>query len=417
MQFTQLGLADPFVRATHASGYEIATPIQAQAIPVVLSGRDLVGCAQTGTGKTAAFTLPMLDRLTQHGNTKRKPRTLRALVLAPTRELAAQIGESLEKYGKHSPPRHTVIFGGVSQVPQVRALRNGVDVLVATPGRLIDLKQQGHIDLSKIEILVLDEADQMLDMGFLPALRRIVADVPGKRQTLMFSATMPAAIRRLANQWLKSPVSIDVTPEATPADRITQSVHMVDKNQKADLLTWFLGESPRGRTLVFSRTKHGADKIVKRLKRAGFSAAAIHGNKSQGVRTRTIAQFKGKNPPILVATDIAARGLDIRDVSHIVNYDLPDTPETYVHRVGRTARAGAAGTAVSFCSADERRLLKQIEKLMNGKIAIEKPVRGLVRTSAPVPTQTAERESSPPRSKRGHRRRKPAGRNRRRVGK
>ncbi len=308
MKFSELGLAEPFVRAAAGAGYETATPIQAQAIPVVLSGRDLVGCAQTGTGKTAAFTLPMLDRLMQslpakpeQPHQRRKggkggqprPRKLRALVLSPTRELAAQIADSLTRYGKHTPLRHTVVFGGVSQVHQVRALRHGVDALVATPGRLIDLMGQGYIDLSEVEILVLDEADQMLDMGFLPDLRRIVATVPEERQTLMFSATMPGEIRKLADEWLQDPATIQVTPVATPADRIAQSVHLVDRKRKADLLAWFLRETPRSRTLVFSRTKHGADKIVKRLQSDGVRAAAIHGNKSQGARTRTLEQFKG----------------------------------------------------------------------------------------------------------------------------
>lgn len=391
-KFSELGLAEPFLRATEFLGYEHATPIQAQAIPVILSGRDLVGCAQTGTGKTAAFTLPMLDLLLQKLPPKptgprpkpqhRKgpkgakgahpnPRTLRALVLAPTRELSAQIGESLKRYGKHTPLRHALVFGGVSQIPQVRSLRHGVDTLVATPGRLLDLMNQGHIDLSKIEILVLDEADQMLDMGFLPDLKRIIAQVPAERQTLMFSATMPPAIRQLADQWLTDPVNVEVAPVATPAERISQSVHMVDKKNKPDRLTKFLQDTPRKRTLVFSRTKHGADKIVKRLNRDGLKAAAIHGNKSQGARTRTLEQFKSQNPPILVATDIAARGLDIRDVSHIVNYDLPETPETYVHRIGRTARAGAEGTAISFCSNDERKLLRAIERLMNFRIEVD----------------------------------------------
>ncbi len=329
-----------------------------------------------------------------------RPRTLRALVLSPTRELAAQISESLKKYGKHTPLRHTVVFGGVSQVPQVRALRHGVDSLVATPGRLIDLMEQGHIDLSKVDILVLDEADQMLDMGFLPALKRIIAKVPSERQTLMFSATMPPAIRMLADEWLSDPLSIEVAPIATPADRITQSVHMVEKKRKGDLLAWFLRDKPRGRTLVFSRTKHGADKLVKRLERDGLRAAAIHGNKSQGARTRTLERFKGKNPPVLVATDIAARGLDIRDVSHIVNYDLPETPETYVHRIGRTARAGAAGSAVSFCAGDERKLLSQIEKLMKCRIAVEETVAGF---DPPTPAKPAHTTTngygSRPRSK------------------
>lgn len=410
-KFSELGLAEPFIRATESLGYEQATPIQAQAIPLVLSGRDLVGCAQTGTGKTAAFTLPMLDRLMQtlppkpegkptkqngRKGTKRgkpNPRKIRALVLSPTRELAAQIGASLKRYGKHTPLRQTVVFGGVSQYHQVRDLRHGVDALVATPGRLIDLMEQGHINLSNIEILVLDEADQMLDMGFLPALKRIVDSVPTNRQTLMFSATMPTAIRKLADQWLVDPATVNVTPVATPADRIAQSVHLVDKKQKSELLSWFLKETPRSRTLVFSRTKHGADKIVKRLKRDGVHAAAIHGDKSQGARTRTLEQFKSKNPPVLVATDIAARGLDIRDVSHIVNYDLPDSPETYVHRIGRTARAGAEGAAVSFCSSDERKLLKGIERLMKRSIDVAQTVEGFEPTERPAePARPARRK-------------------------
>lgn len=406
MKFSQLGLAEPFLRATEALGYKTTTPIQAKAIPIVLSGGDLIGCAQTGTGKTAAFTLPMLDRLMQTlpahsdnepagngkpaGNNKqagngrgRRPkdakgklRILRALILAPTRELAAQICDSLDRYGQFTSLRQTVVFGGVSQHHQVRALRHGVDALVATPGRLLDLMAQGYIDLSKIEILILDEADQMLDMGFLPALNRIVAAVPRRRQTLMFSATMPEEIRRLAQQWLTAPVAVQVAPVAAPAERIAQSVHLVDKKRKPDLLSHFLKEIPQSRTLVFSRTKHGADKIVKRLRRDGLHAAAIHGNKSQGARSRALAQFKGKGPPVLVATDIAARGLDINNVSHVVNFDLPEMPETYVHRIGRTARAGAGGIAVSFCAADERGLLKQIERLTKLAIRVEPTIDG-----------------------------------------
>ncbi len=391
MKFSELGLAEPFLRATEALGYETATPIQAKAIPVVLSGQDLIGCAQTGTGKTAAFTLPMLDRLMQTLPPKPKnkttsgggrkganpnPRTLRALVLSPTRELAAQIGDSLSRYGRFTPIRQTVIFGGVSQHHQVKTLRHGVDALVATPGRLLDLMGQGYIDLAQIEVLIFDEADQMLDMGFLPDLKRIVQAVPKQRQTLMFSATMPIEIRQLAQQWLHKPAAIEVGAIATPVDRIEQSVHLVDKRRKPDLLTRFLKEKPRSRTLVFSRTKHGADKIVKRLMKDGLHAAAIHGNKSQGARSRALARFKSKNPPVLVATDIAARGLDINNVSHIVNFDLPETPETYVHRIGRTARAGAEGVAVSFCAGDERGLLKQIEHLIKRAITVEPTIDG-----------------------------------------
>jgi ATP-dependent RNA helicase RhlE len=410
MKFHELGLSETTLRAVEALGYETATPIQCQAIPIALSGRDLVGCAQTGTGKTAAFTLPTLDRLMRsrperdsaeasapadrHGRKQGpKPRALRALVLSPTRELAVQIDESFGRYGRFTPLRHTVVYGGVSQFHQVKALRHGVDTLVATPGRLLDLMEQGYIDLSKVEILVLDEADQMLDMGFLPALKRIISAVPVKRQTLMFSATMPDAIRKLADQWLDKPVAIQSAPIATPAERVKQTVHLVDRKRKAELLTWFLKEKPRSRTLVFSRTKHGADKIVKHLKSAGVRAAAIHGNKSQNARSRTLEEFKSKNPPVLVATDIAARGLDINNVSHIVNFDLPDVPETYIHRIGRTARAGASGAAVSFCAGDERNLLKQIERLMNQAIEVEPTLAGFEATD-PITTPAPVRRSS-----------------------
>lgn len=423
LNFSELGLAEPFLRALNHLGYAEATPIQAEAIPAILAGRDLVGCAQTGTGKTAAFTLPMLQRLWQtlppkpeHQPSRAqrpgrkgppsRPCTLRALVLSPTRELASQIFESLKKYGRHTPLRHGVIFGGVSQVPQVKSLRAGIDCLVATPGRLLDLKNQGHIDLSNIEILVLDEADQMMDMGFMPDIKRIIAAVPEVRQTLLFSATMPPAIRQLADGWLNEPVNVQIGSMETPVERITQSVHLVEKKQKPDLLAWYLNETPRSRTMVFSRTKHGADKIVQRLERAGVRAVAIHGNKSQGARTRSLEQFKGKNPPVLVATDIAARGLDIPAVSHIVNYDLPETPETYVHRIGRTARAGASGVAVSFCAGDERGLLSQIERHVKFRLELEDAVDGFDRPAEPV-----RREEAPGRGPKNGRRSgpKPAG--------
>jgi len=384
-KFSELGLSDPILRTLDGLGYEHATPIQAQAIPVVLQGSDLVGCAQTGTGKTAAFLLPLLDLLKQaiahqpvssdsqpnRRSRRSGKRTLRALVLSPTRELAAQIGDSMKKYGQNTPLRHTVVFGGVPQFRQVRAMQHGVDVLVATPGRLLDLMNQGHIDLSTISTLVLDEADQMLDMGFLPALKRIVAAVPVQRQTLMFSATMPPEIRKLASQWLSEPENIKVAAIATPAERIEQTVYMVDKNKKIELLLGYLKNTSRSRTMVFMRTKHEADKLVKILDQEGLKAAAIHGNKSQGARMRTLQQFKGKNPPILVATDIASRGLDVRDVSHIVNFDLPEVPETYVHRIGRTARAGAEGVAISYCTRGERKRLAAIERLMNVRINID----------------------------------------------
>ncbi|MEN0111205.1 MAG: DEAD/DEAH box helicase [Planctomycetota bacterium] len=400
--FAQLGLNEPLERAVAEAGYELATPIQAAAIPTILEGRDLIGCAQTGTGKTAAFTLPMLDRLLtepapkaprpprqdaadkrgpkQHKGKNPNPRALRALVLAPTRELAAQIGDSLAKYGRFTPLRHAVIFGGVSQYHQVKALRHGVDTLVATPGRLLDLMGQGIIRLDQVKLLVLDEADQMLDMGFLPDLRRIVDAVPAVRQTLMFSATMPPTIRKLASEWLADPESVNVTPVAKPADKIAQSVHFVDKKAKPDLLVHFLKNTPRGRTLVFTRTKHGADKVVRKLNKKRIDAAAIHGNKSQGARNRALAAFKGRNPPVLVATDIAARGLDIRGVTHVVNFDLPEVPESYVHRIGRTARAGEEGVAVAFCAGDERGLLRDIERLTKQSIRVEPTVDGFTPT-------------------------------------
>ena len=382
MKFEDLGLAEPLVRSVRAQGYHTMTPIQVKAIPTVLKGRDLMGCAQTGTGKTAAFALPTLQQLAdfpdqQHPTTKRKNgraacRPIRSLILAPTRELAIQIGSSFKTYGKHTRLRHTVVYGGVGQGPQVRALQAGVDILVATPGRLLDLMNQGHINLSKVEILTLDEADQMLDMGFIHDLRRIVARVPQQRQTLMFSATMPAEIRKLANQWLTQPVYVQASPVASPAEKVEQSVYFVEPVHKSRLLANFLQKTPHSRTLVFARTKHGADKIVKQLHRAGIVAAAIHGNKSQNARQRVLAQFKSPQPPVLVATDIAARGLDVRDISHVVNYDMPEVPEIYVHRIGRTGRAGATGCAVSFCGREERPRLRRIERLTRKAIAVEK---------------------------------------------
>jgi ATP-dependent RNA helicase RhlE len=379
MSFSALGLDEALLRAVEAEGYHTPTPIQVQAVPHVLAGRDLIGCAQTGTGKTAAFALPTMQRLgiEQNGSAKgqRKSggqRAIRALVLSPTRELAAQIGESFSVYGRYTGLRGTVVYGGVSQFSQVKALRAGVDVLVATPGRLLDLMQQRHIDLAKVQILILDEADQMLDMGFLPALRKIVTQVPRQRQTLMFSATMPDEIRRLASEWLRQPAHVQAGPVATPVELVEQSVYHIEPRDKPRLLSHFLNSTPHTRTLVFARTKHGADKIVKHLERDGFRAAAIHGNKSQSVRLRVLAQFKSQRPPVLVATDIAARGLDIDSVSHVINYDLPVVPELYVHRIGRTGRAGATGIAVTFCGRDERDMLRAIERLTRRSIAVEK---------------------------------------------
>jgi ATP-dependent RNA helicase RhlE len=371
MSFAELELSENVLRAVREAEYEIATPIQLAAIPPLLAGRDLVGCAQTGTGKTAAFALPTLHRLAAQGSSPReRGRRLRCLVLAPTRELASQIGESFRTYGRYTGLRHTVIFGGVGQHPQVRALSHGVDIAVATPGRLLDLMNQGYVNLDHVEVLILDEADQMLDMGFIHDLRRIVSRVPAKRQTLLFSATMQPEVRRLADQWLRDPVTVSVAPQATPAERIAQSVYFIDKAGKPGLLTRYLAEQQAKRTLVFTRTKHGADKLVKSLIQAGIRAQAIHGNKSQNARQHALAQFKSQHPPVLVATDIAARGLDIDSVSHVVNFDLPLSPELYVHRIGRTGRAGAEGIAVTFCDREERGMLREIERLTRQRLAV-----------------------------------------------
>ena len=387
--FADFQLSKPLLRALETRGYEVATPIQVGAIPQVMQGGDLVGCAQTGTGKTAAFALPTLHRLLTAG--KRNPavkgrRKIRVLVLAPTRELTAQVGESFSAYGQYTKLRHAVIYGGVSQVPQVRKLRDGVDSLIATPGRLLDLINQGHVDLNHVEILIFDEADQMLDMGFIHDLRKIEAHVPPKRQTLMFSATMPQEIRKLADQWLHQPANVRTAPRSAPAEKVEQSVYFVDRRKKANLLEQFLLNTASGRTLVFSRTKHGADKIVRQLQKGKIRATAIHGNKSQAARKRALDQFKSQSPPVLIATDVAARGLDIKDVAHVINYDLPETPETYVHRIGRTGRAGAEGRAVSFCTSDEVLQLRGIERLTRRKIDIALDHPELTSHSAPEPT-------------------------------
>jgi ATP-dependent RNA helicase RhlE len=369
MSFQSLGLSKPLLDALAAKDYSQATPIQLQAIPTVLTGRDLLGIAQTGTGKTAAFMLPSLDRLAAARQIP-KPGQIRMLVLAPTRELASQIAASAEAYGKFMRLSVGVIFGGVPNHKSVRTVARGLDVLVATPGRLLDLIDQRALTLRELEILVLDEADQMLDLGFIHALKRIVALVPPKRQTLFFSATMPKAIKELADRYLTNPAEVSVTPTATTVDRIDQSVTMVNQTEKTALLTIFLRTHPMERTLVFSRTKHGADKIVRQLEAAGIPAGAIHGNKSQPQRERALAAFKSGDMPVLVATDIAARGIDIPAVSHVVNYDLPDVPEQYVHRIGRTARAGADGIAIAFCAPDERGNLRDIERTTRQRIPV-----------------------------------------------
>jgi len=369
MSFQSLGLSKPLLDALAARNYSEATPIQRQAIPTVLTGRDLLGIAQTGTGKTAAFMLPSLDRLAANRQIP-KPGQIRMLVLAPTRELASQIAASAEAYGKFMRLSVGVIFGGVPNSKSVRTVARGLDVLVATPGRLLDLIDQRALTLRELEILVLDEADQMLDLGFIHALKRIVALVPPKRQTLFFSATMPKAIKELADKYLTRPAEVSVTPAATTVQRIDQSVTLVNQAEKTALLTIFLQSNDVERALVFSRTKHGADKIVRQLEAAGLAASAIHGNKSQPQRERAIAAFKSGEMPVLVATDIAARGIDIPGVSHVVNYDLPDVPEQYVHRIGRTARAGADGIAIAFCSPEERGNLRDIERTTRQKIAV-----------------------------------------------
>ena len=365
MLFNQLGLSVELLRAVDAKGYREATPIQRQAIPQVLAGRDLLAAAQTGTGKTAGFTLPLLQRL-QYSTTNR--RSVRALVLAPTRELAAQVAQSIRDYGQYLPFRTSVIFGGVSINTQIARLRKGVDIVVATPGRLLDHMQQGTIDLTKIEILVLDEADRMLDMGFIRDIRKILKTLPDERQTLLFSATFSNEIRRLAGKLLNSPVEIEVATRNKPVDLVTQVVHPVDKRRKRELLSHRIGAENWRQVLVFTRTKHGANRLAGQLADDGITSTAIHGNKSQAARTRALREFKAGTVRVLVATDIAARGLDIDRLPHVVNYELPHVAEDYVHRIGRTARAGQKGHAISLVCIDEQKLLNDIEHLLNCEI-------------------------------------------------
>lgn len=399
VQFQDLGLIEPLQRAVARAGYEQPTPIQAAAIPPALLGRDVLGCAQTGTGKTAAFSLPILHRMDELAG---DDPLVRALILTPTRELAAQIGESIAVYGKGLDLTHAVIFGGVSDRPQIKQLKDGVDILVATPGRLIDLMDRRYVSLKDLEIFVLDEADRMLDMGFIHDVKRITKVLPKKRQTLFFSATMPPVIRELASSLLTEPEFVTVAPISSTAEKIEQRVYFVDRGNKRDLLSDVLSDPDVQRTLVFSRTKHGANRVVKELDRAGIGAAAIHGNKSQGARTRALGAFRAGELRVLVATDIAARGIDIDDVSHVINYDIPNIPETYVHRIGRTARAGREGIALSFCEAEEHGYLRDIERLIGLKIpevkdhaypAVEPP-----RAPAPPDRSARGRRPSGPRS-------------------
>jgi len=429
MSFNELRLAEPIVRAVAEEGYTNPTPIQTKAIPAILAGNDVLGCAQTGTGKTGAFAMPILQRLAEsspdHGVRSSKGPggkhsgcknsgggRPRALVLCPTRELATQIFESFRAYGRHLPLRHAVVFGGVNQAGQVRALRSAVDVLVATPGRLLDLIGQGLIDLRGIEVFVLDEADRMFDMGFIRDIRKVVDLIPPQRQTLLFSATMPAEIRLLAESILCDPISVQVAPQSTTADAITQSIYMVTRQNKPVLLARLLRHGGMERTLVFTRTKHGADKLVKTLRASGIDAGAIHGNKTQNARTRALDDFKSGGMPVLVATDIASRGIDVDEITHVVNFDLPSEPETYVHRIGRTARAGSSGAAVSFCDYEECGNLRAIERLLGISIDVSAghddlvfdpraPERQRSRNAPPEKTGGAARRRKPRRSRGG----------------
>ncbi len=367
--FSDLGLIEPIQRAIRAESYATPTPIQAQAIPHLLRGRDLLGCAQTGTGKTAAFALPILQRLATDRR-RAGPRACRALVLTPTRELAAQIADSFAVYGRYLELSRAVVFGGVGQDPQVRALARGVDVLVATPGRLLDLLGQGFVRLDRLEVFVLDEADRMLDMGFIHDVRRVIRALPRQRQTLLFSATMPTQIARLADSILTDPLKIAVHPIASTVEQVEQRVMFVKRTDKRPLLSQVLKDPAVDRALIFTRTKHGANRVADELTRSGVDADAIHGNKSQAARTRALERFRTGAGRVLVATDLAARGIDVDGITHVINYDLPNVPESYVHRIGRTARAGRSGVAISFCDAEERAYLRDIEALIRIRIPV-----------------------------------------------
>lgn len=367
MTFKELDLLEPILNALEKKGYSTPTPIQQQAIPIILSGTDIMGCAQTGTGKTAAFAIPILQNLfkTQKNEGRRK---IRCLILTPTRELAIQIEENIKDYGSNLNVRHAVIFGGVSQLNQINRLKNGIDILVATPGRLLDLQLQGHIDLRSLEVFVLDEADRMLDMGFIHDVKKVLKLIPAKRQTLFFSATMPKEIKSLASTMLTNPKQVVVTPVSSTAEKIEQELYHVVTAKKKDLLLHILTEKTVNFVLIFTRTKHGADRVVKILSRANIKAAAIHGNKSQNARQNALNNFKNRTIQVLVATDIAARGIDIDELELVINYDIPNIPETYVHRIGRTGRAGASGKALSFCDVEEQPYIRSIEKLIGLRI-------------------------------------------------
>jgi ATP-dependent RNA helicase RhlE len=370
MSFEDLNLIEPILAALKAEGYTEPTPIQEKAIPVLLKGKDLLGCAQTGTGKTAAFAIPILQFLYNKQNNSAGKRLIKVLVITPTRELAIQINESFSSYGKHTGLRHTVIYGGVSQGSQTSALKSGVDILIATPGRLLDLINQGFVALQNIQFFVLDEADRMLDMGFIHDVRKIIAKLPSKRQSLFFSATMPPEIQKLAGTILVNPVKVEIAPVIATADLIRQSLFYVNKTDKKSLLIHLLKDQSIETALVFTRTKHGADKVSRELVKAGIKAAAIHGNKSQAARQDALKNFKNRSTRVLVATDIAARGIDVEQLSHVINFEIPNIPETYIHRIGRTGRAGLEGVALSFCDADEKAYLKDIYKLLPRPIPV-----------------------------------------------
>ncbi len=398
MSFENLNLIEPILRAVKNEGYTTPTPIQAQAIPLVLNRKDILGCAQTGTGKTAAFAIPIIQLLSEERYLAPGKRAIRSLILTPTRELAIQIGESFANYGKHTDLKYRVIFGGVNQFGQVEALRKGVDVLIATPGRLLDLMNQRHVSLNSIQFFVLDEADRMLDMGFVNDVKKIIAKLPTKKQSLFFSATMPPIIKELADSILTNPVKVEVAPVSSTANTINQAVYFVDKGNKRHLLVELLKDKSIERALVFTRTKHGADRVVKDLNRVGISALAIHGNKSQNARQNALNSFKNKQTRILVATDIAARGIDIDELTHVFNFELPNIPESYVHRIGRTGRAGSSGIAIAFCEAEEKEYLRDIQKLIGKNIPViddhKFPLVNHIISKAPSKAQRPKRHAS-----------------------
>jgi ATP-dependent RNA helicase RhlE len=398
MQFKSLHIIEPILKSLKEEGYVTPTPIQQQAIPIVLNGTDLLGCAQTGTGKTAAFAIPIMQLLTANHAHDRKKK-IRSLIVTPTRELAIQIGESFKTYGRHLSLTSTVVFGGVNQGSQVTALQRGVDILVATPGRLLDLYNQGHISFKEVEIFVLDEADRMLDMGFIHDVKKIIATLPHKRQSLFFSATMPPEIVKLSHTIMHKPVKVEVTPASSTADTINQFIYFVDKGNKPALLHELLKDKKIKTALVFTRTKHGADKVAKALVKNHIKAEAIHGNKAQNARQRALSNFKAQTTRVLVATDIAARGIDVDDLQYVINFEIPNIPETYVHRIGRTGRAGAEGTALSFCDAEEKAYLKDIEKLIGKKIPVvdEHPFPLMDHNPVKAPKQQNQRRSFQPR--------------------